>query len=131
MSSAVEWLRPNELVQIRYYGRVVAEDIPHGAAILDELMKEASGSVQMLIDLTGVTEVGIGLRDLRMSAPPNQPKVLWMAVVTPNAIFRFLASAAMQFSEGQYRFFATHEAALDFLKQKDPRLKDFSFPASS
>jgi hypothetical protein len=112
---------------MRYYDRIVVEDIPYGAAILDSLLSEVAAPVHMIIDLTDIKEVGIGLRDLKNSAPPNQPKIHWMAVVTPNKIFRFLASAAIQFSSGYYRMFSTQEEAIAFLIAQDPHLKE-AFP---
>jgi len=109
---------------MRYFDKIVVEDIPHGAEILESLLSEVAPPVQMIIDLSGVKEIGIGLRDLKSSAPPNQPKIQWMAVITPNPVFRFLASAAIQFSSGSYRMFPNREEAMKFLLTQDTRLRN-------
>ncbi len=124
MASTVEWLYPPRILLMRYFDRIVVDDIPHGAAILESLLAEAEVPVHMIIDLSGIKEVGIVLRDLKTAAPPNQPKIHWMAVITPNSVFRFLASAAIQFSSGHYRMFATHDEAINFLITQDASLQD-------
>jgi len=109
---------------MRYFDRIVVEDIPHGSDMLEVLLAEAAAPVHMIIDLSEVKEIGIGLRELKAAAPPNQPKIHWMAVITPNPVFRFLASAAIQFSSGHYRMFPNRDEALIFLMTQDARLKD-------
>jgi hypothetical protein len=123
MGFSVEWMYKPRLILVQYYGKVVADDIRGQADALHVLL-DADGErpVHMVIDLSRVEGIGFGLGDLKNLAIDTHPLVGWMALATPNAMFRFLASVGVQFSRGKHRILATREEALKFLLEKDVTL---------
>lgn len=123
MGFSVEWMHKPRLILVQYYGKVIADDIRGQADALHPLL-DADGErpVHMVIDLSRVEGIGFGLSDLKNLAIETHPMVGWMALATPNAMFRFLASIGVQFSRGKHRILATREEALKFLLEKDVTL---------
>lgn len=123
MAYSVEWLYPPRMILIQYIDRVVRVDITSQTDELGHVLKEGQVPVHLIVDLSRVTEVGLGLGDLKSVAIKTHDEVGWMAVVAPNPIFRFFASIGIQMSRGKYRIFANRQEALKFLIEQDPTLR--------
>lgn len=122
MPVEVGWRAGKRLLGVRYYGKVVADDVRGVTKQIGELLKEGIAPVHLIIDASGVTGVGIGLGDLRSLSTPNFAEIGWMAIIAPNPMYRFFISIGVQFSRGQYKFVNSIDAAEQFLLEQDATL---------
>lgn len=119
----IGWRAGKRLLGVRYYGKVVANDVRTQTEQMGALVKEGIAPIHMIIDASGISGVGIGLGDLRSLSTPNFPEIGWMAIIAPNAMYRFFISIGVQFSRGQYKFVSSLDEAEQFLIEQDATLE--------
>ncbi|MBW7879702.1 MAG: hypothetical protein H3C32_10370 [Anaerolineae bacterium] len=124
MPVEIGWKAGKRLLGVRYHGKITADDVRRLTEQMGKIVKEGTAPIHVVIDASGVSGVGIGLGDLRSLSTPNFPEIGWMAIIAPNAVYRFFISIGVQFSRGKYKFVNSVDEAERFLVEQDSTLED-------
>lgn len=124
MPVEIGWKAGKRLLGVRYHGKITADDVRRLTEQMGTIVKEGTAPIHVVIDASGVSGVGIGLGDLRSLSTPNFPEIGWMAIIAPNAVYRFFISIGVQFSRGKYKFVNSVDEAERFLVEQDSTLED-------
>lgn len=122
MACEVKWLIEGRMVHVRYYGRVIADDIRQQSAETIALVQQGQAPVHVFIDASNIDSVGVGLGDLRPLSVPALPESGWMLIIAPNTLYRFFLSIGVQITGGNYKFVNSVQEAIEYVTQRDPSL---------
>lgn len=118
----VDWLIDRRVVHVRFHGIVSADDVRAQSAETIAVVEQGVPPVHVFVDASAIDRVDLGLGELRGLAVSATPGFGWMIVVAPNSLYRFFISIAAQFMRGTYKFVASQDEALEFLRQQDVSL---------
>jgi hypothetical protein len=122
MSYRVSWLVEQRMVYAYFEDNLTVEALQSAIAEIQHCIEEGRAPVHVLSDVIGVKHMEANLLQLRTVTPVVSPHAGWILVVVNNPLLRFFSSLMVQFAHSDYRFFATVDEALAFLKSIDSEI---------
>lgn len=126
MPYTIHWLVEKQVIYVRTYDVVEAQDILN-FSIDSELMRQTSeGLVHLVLDGIDVEKLNFGIGDIRkLSAKlPKSEKRGWTLLVSDSKIIKFFATVLTQISNIRERHYDTVDEALIFLHESNIGLPD-------
>lgn len=119
MPYEIQWLYEKRIINPAFFGVVTLEEMKAEIWELTEVTKTGKPPVHIIVDMSGVDHLAANLLQIRKVTPPVTPEIGWVIIVGQNPLVRFISSISVQLSRAKYRFFATTDEALIFLKTRD------------
>lgn len=133
MPCEASWLVENRVIYIRSYGVVSVAEIQSTSIQTKQMMDSGTKFVHMIADSTDVERLTFNLTDLVRSIRglPTSPNLGWSINVSPNMMYRFMASIISQIASSRQRVFTTLDEALAFLQSMDETLPSLPLPSKA
>jgi hypothetical protein len=128
MAYEISWLIDKRLVQLKVFGSETVSEAREITIQLSEIIYTGEPPVHFLIDLLDVQPNGFPLSALPSLARIEVKNVGWTAIVVRNKVVQMIASVALRLTGRSFKFFQTHERALQFLLSSDPTLTKIGKP---
>jgi len=120
----------NRVIYVRSYGVVSVAEIQTASAQAGQMMDSGIKHVHMIADSIDVEKVTFNLTDLvkGLRGLPTSSNLGWSLNVSPNVMYRFMASIISQIVNSRQRVFNTLEEAITFLQSVDETLPPIPLP---
>lgn len=129
MPAEVMWKIPGRVIYARFSGHVVPKDLLKARDFIHHYIQtDGTGKpVHVISDNTRVEKYAIGIDDIRKSILLPAASLGWVVVVSPNkapvrTLANFFTVLAQQISGGKFRYVASYEQAVAFLREQDDSL---------
>lgn len=122
MAYEISWLIDKRLLQLKLFG---SETVSEAREIIIQLAKithTGEPPIHFLIDMLDVQPNGFPLSALPSLARIELRNIGWTAFVARNKVVQMIASVAIRLTGRPFKFFQSHEQALQFLLSSDPTL---------
>jgi hypothetical protein len=123
MSQKTDWLIPDRLVLVQAWDQLSLDELRAINSESNALISAGTPMVHMIVDVTRVRKFPTNLREINAATRTTSPgQYGWTAMVTSNAVIRFVASVAVHAAGARVRMFEDAQAALRFLYEQDASL---------
>jgi hypothetical protein len=123
----------NRVIYVRSYGVVSVAEIQTASLQTGQMMNSGIKFVHMIADSTEVAKLTFNLTDLvkGLRGLPTSPNLGWSLNVSPNMLYRFMASIIAQIVNSRQRVFNTLNEAIVFLQSVDETLPQIPHPSKA
>jgi hypothetical protein len=124
MAFDISWLIDKRVAYMRMIGNIEIEEIKQMSEAFRIYRDEGIAPVHIIVDTREMTKMPMSFDKIKDASAGREQTKGWTVILTKSSVTRFVATLVTATISLQYRFMESPEAALTYLSQLSPELKE-------